>query len=605
MAISGKFLADFSDFTRAVQQADTQLRGFESSSARVGTSLNRMTNSFAGTKVIQEATLMAEAVDRIGGAAKLTEAELKRVASTAADAAAKMRAMGIDVPDRIANLAQQAKGATSALGQMGSVASSLAGAFGVAFGVGTVVNFGRAIFEAADHLTKLEARTGLSVEALQRLQSAGDDAGNSVEELAGAVVSMQDRIAGGSTDANKALQALGLTMANLRGMTPENQFIAISDAIRQIEDPAQQVTIAMDLFGRTGAAVLPTLKRGFDDVRDSAAGMSAAAVKAIDDAGDALTRFGGRAKAVAGEALGAFFREFTDFLGLRSLVESMDAAGAAADRLLPKLPGIAPVELPANVKKLEDALDKEVEALIKVNTEVQKFTGATLVEASDVMLLALRELDAKGLRPMPSAFDGMVAAMKRAQEALITTGNVTDASWKKYDALEKKIRQLSGLDPTTGLLPSTNLGVGLTQAPTVGPNTTPQLEGLHQLTDFQRRYNDELAITDALVEEYHKAQTSALSDGMKMVDQLTSKFRALNLALAQGEWLSRKPDGMSVTQYLNTPGPALQSLRGNSVTVNVNAQGSFYDNPESVNRLARTVGDAVLSRVGTGGGLRR
>ena len=98
MAITGRFLADFSDFQAAVQKADVSLKGMETGANKVSASLNKMVDSFSGRKLIQDATLMAEAVERIGGATKLTEKELQRLGATANEAIAKLTALGQEIP---------------------------------------------------------------------------------------------------------------------------------------------------------------------------------------------------------------------------------------------------------------------------------------------------------------------------------------------------------------------------------------------------------------------------------------------------------------------------------------------------------------------------
>src|SRR5436190_16400906 len=101
MAIKGTLTADFSSFTAAVDAAEVKLQGFESDSRKVETSLTRMSNALQGNKMMQDATLMAEAVERIGGVAKLTEAELVRLGEQATEAIEKMHAAGKQVPPNL------------------------------------------------------------------------------------------------------------------------------------------------------------------------------------------------------------------------------------------------------------------------------------------------------------------------------------------------------------------------------------------------------------------------------------------------------------------------------------------------------------------------
>lgn len=101
MALSGKLTADFATFQEAVTQAEVKLQGFEGGAAKVESALNRMVDTFTGRKVVAEATLMAEAVERLGGASRLSESELARVATTAGAAADKFLAFGQEVPKNL------------------------------------------------------------------------------------------------------------------------------------------------------------------------------------------------------------------------------------------------------------------------------------------------------------------------------------------------------------------------------------------------------------------------------------------------------------------------------------------------------------------------
>jgi len=109
MALTGELFADFSDFTRACDEAVVSLKGFETGSEKVKASLDRMVDNFTGRKIIQDATLMAEAVERVGGSSNLTEKELRKVGATATEAAEKLTAMGQAVPPEIAALAEDFK----------------------------------------------------------------------------------------------------------------------------------------------------------------------------------------------------------------------------------------------------------------------------------------------------------------------------------------------------------------------------------------------------------------------------------------------------------------------------------------------------------------
>lgn len=116
---SARFEADFASFYEAVSRADLTLKGFDSTTHQVESSLNSMVDTFTGRRVISEAALITEAITRIGSPSRLTASELQRAGAAAAEAAEKMRRLGEEVPpkfDRLAAAAARARGETANLG---------------------------------------------------------------------------------------------------------------------------------------------------------------------------------------------------------------------------------------------------------------------------------------------------------------------------------------------------------------------------------------------------------------------------------------------------------------------------------------------------------
>jgi hypothetical protein len=128
-ALTGKFLADFSSFTNAVAKAEVQLKGFEGDANKVATSLDNMANRLKGNRLVQDAQVMAEAVDRIGGISKLTDKELQRLSAQAQEAAEKLRRMGEGVPANLQKIADAAKSTESPLQAMGTSFTTLVASF--------------------------------------------------------------------------------------------------------------------------------------------------------------------------------------------------------------------------------------------------------------------------------------------------------------------------------------------------------------------------------------------------------------------------------------------------------------------------------------------
>jgi hypothetical protein len=112
-------------------------------------------------------------------------------------------------------------------------------------------------------LLDMSQKTGISVEALSALGFAASQSGSSAEELGAGIRNMQKNLTGADEDSKKAqksLAFLGLTAQELEGLTPDEQFRKIAAALVAIEDPARQTKIAMDVFGKSGQNLLPTMK---------------------------------------------------------------------------------------------------------------------------------------------------------------------------------------------------------------------------------------------------------------------------------------------------------------------------------------------------------
>lgn len=114
----------------------------------------------------------------------------------------------------------------------------------------------KALLETGDALDKMRQRTGVSVEALSELAHAAEQSGTNMETVEGAIAKMQKGITSGS----KEFAKFGISLEKLNGMKPEQQFHAIADQIRLIENPTKRAAAAMAIFGKSGAQLLPMIE---------------------------------------------------------------------------------------------------------------------------------------------------------------------------------------------------------------------------------------------------------------------------------------------------------------------------------------------------------
>ncbi len=114
--------------------------------------------------------------------------------------------------------------------------------------------------EAVSAQNDLAARLGLTYAELSGLTLAGSMVGVSMDQIGGAMTRAQvafSNAAAGSRTATAAFERIGLSVADLNGLSAEQQFDAIAQAISQLPTEAERAAAAVRIFGRAGAELLP------------------------------------------------------------------------------------------------------------------------------------------------------------------------------------------------------------------------------------------------------------------------------------------------------------------------------------------------------------
>jgi hypothetical protein len=165
-------------------------------------------------------------------------------------------------------------GISSFTGKVGSMASAFSGmiaplaALGAAFlGARGAIDSFRGALDMGGRLNDLAQRTGASAGELLTLETAFKNAGAGADAVGPAVNRLQRFIAEagqGAKEQTETMQRLGLSMEDLAGKTPTEQMRILAERIAGITDPAQRTAAAMDVFGKSGGALLPVLRQ-FDE----------------------------------------------------------------------------------------------------------------------------------------------------------------------------------------------------------------------------------------------------------------------------------------------------------------------------------------------------
>jgi len=232
---------------------------------------------------------------------------------------------------------------------------AFAAAAAAAFSAGQVIAAIRRNIDAMDELAKSVQKVGIGAEDLQRLRYAADLSGVSAEQLDKAVgklaVGMSD-LAKGTDDTAKALRAIGAKS----GEGPVETLKRIADQFEKMPDGIAKTNLAIQLFGKSGAELIPMLNAGGD---------------ALQNLANEADRFGG---VISGKTLGQA-EEFND--NMSRLERTF--AGVVAQLTAGMLPALSAIS-----KSLTDAAstgDGFVDAGEAIG-EVLLFVAGTAIKAT-------------------------------------------------------------------------------------------------------------------------------------------------------------------------------------------------------------------------------
>lgn len=219
------------------------------------------------------------------------------------------------------------KGLGQVKSSLGGVGAALAGAFSVA----GIVNAGDRAVEAASRIADLSARVGISAEAMQRLDFAATQSGSSFEAVSSSIGIMADKLTNGSNNTKDALARMGLGLEELRAMSPDQAFIAISNALAGMTDETLRLDAGRELLGRGFQQLLPAMRNGFMEVGAQAPIMSNQVVASMDASGDSIQRLQDKLTTLQVQAFAPLLEKFT------ALPESVQVAAAAIYTFTPSI----------------------------------------------------------------------------------------------------------------------------------------------------------------------------------------------------------------------------------------------------------------------------
>lgn len=152
--------------------------------------------------------------------------------------------------------------AGTTVGKVAIAAGAAAAAVGVA-----MIAMGKSAIDAADNLNDLSKQTGISTEALSQLEYAAEQSGTDLEGLTTGLrkfVRESTDAASKAGAARDAFSLIGVSVSDAAGtLKPTEQLLLdVAERFSQYEDGAAKAAFAQELFGKSGAALIPFLNEG-------------------------------------------------------------------------------------------------------------------------------------------------------------------------------------------------------------------------------------------------------------------------------------------------------------------------------------------------------
>ncbi|KKM05606.1 hypothetical protein LCGC14_1752370 [marine sediment metagenome] len=212
-----------------------------------------------------------------------------------------------------------------------------------------------------DEVQKMAMKTGFSTEALSELRHAAELSGTSLTGLEKATKRMATSIGDfqdGLMETKRDFDKLGISLEDLKDLSPEEAFLLIGEALADLEDPLERAAVAQGVFGRAGMDLIPMFDQGI-----------AALDSMRQEAHDLGIVFDQEAAVKAEEFTDAMHRMDQSTMGVKMVI---------ADKLIPVLMPLIE-RITEIIKKITAWADENPELVKTIVTAVSIIGGLLLV----------------------------------------------------------------------------------------------------------------------------------------------------------------------------------------------------------------------------------
>lgn len=461
----------------------------------------------------------------------------------AADVARIRKDMGAirgHVDSTMTQIVRAAKMATAALG-----------AIGVGLSVAALSGFIRRAIDAADETAKLAQKAGIATKDVAGLQIAFRQAGLE----GGALQTSMARLSQGIARGNDALRAMGIETRNIDGSFRSTRQVLgdIAERFSGYRDGVEKTALAMELFGRTGAELVPLLNGGaaaldeFDAMAErfglTIDEKTAKSAELFNDTLDTMqTAMGGIAQRVAADLLptltalaGEFLRSMTEGDRLKTIADAL----AKTFRVL-YIAGLGVVEVFSTVGKTVGSVVAAIMEGMKGNFGIAwSILKDMKTEIAGDWTATADAMDRAWNKSGDSAVQALTAVVVSAKRAAPEMEKVGKKGADAFAALASKIEAIdTGFDADF----AKNLNL-LRDAYEKGRISFERYLALaEKYIRSQKFYRDEIARTAKELDDYfeaeekaRKAKEDSIKSVREMIEQIEFETEALQLTNAERE----------------------------------------------------------------------
>lgn len=436
---------------------------------------------------------------------------------------------------------------------------------GVGIGLGLTAAGGAAVLigkNAIDQLAALDdaaQKTGASVENLSKIQQSTmafnhnfDEVDSAISRLAKGMATVDDE----SNKTNKALAALGVSAKDAGGSLrdPAQVLIDVAKSLQNYQDGAAKTALVTDLFGKSGANLLPVL----NDMADSVDGFTGATKESAAEAAafqDNVSKLTGQLKTLAQEVASDVLPTLNSFFDTLQNIRKTSLTGwLVSDGAENDDPGKRLREIGAQLDTLReqrDALDPSKGARNQVNEflfgDFRSVTAQiTLLEKQQSYLKARQQTLALANVGGPDQLDRKVNGAKPVLD--YTTGRekgTKEAKDKKIEA-DRYIESLQKQVITVQTLTSAEEALAMIQSGRLGTVTQAQKDQILTAATLVDLAKDGV--------EQEKQRQDLIAKGKKVYEDTLSPFERMQQdyqelnTLLQGGYIDAQTYERAITQ---------------------------------------------------------